>query len=303
MITTEVREELKRIQAELKKPFPAKVHEVRDLPGGGKKWVFLPWQLFRERLDEVCPEWIIDYSEIQYLNNDAICRAGITILGVRKEAIACVPISVLSSSGKEMTRGTAADRLAAKILKNCGEVWGIGRYIDNQEFTIRYLWERRQELDDKMQSELQRLIQQYKISSGASSKSKPQPKVEPSPFNKPQTGTSQQVQQQPTADLYPANNTVVKRIRTITGHDANWIYAQCGHYGYDRPAMMPPEDLEKLICDMCADFAFSVGAAVNRTGALTSIQSALNFAKQSGQPIVDAALMWLERHQSVSSSR
>ncbi|MBR8838147.1 MAG: hypothetical protein DSM106950_30135 [Stigonema ocellatum SAG 48.90 = DSM 106950] len=38
----------------------------------------------RDRLDEVCPDWIIDYSEIQYLGNDAICRCGITILGVRK---------------------------------------------------------------------------------------------------------------------------------------------------------------------------------------------------------------------------
>ncbi|MEH1821500.1 MAG: hypothetical protein V7L31_20875 [Nostoc sp.] len=163
MISPEIRVELRRIQAELKKPFPAKLHEFRELPGGGKKWVFLKWQTIREKLDEVAPEWISDYSEIQYLGNDAICRCGITILGVRKEAIASVPISITSSSGKEMSRGSAADRLAAESLKNTAEAWGVGRYLDDQVFTIRYLWERMSELDDAACGEVRRLSEQYKI--------------------------------------------------------------------------------------------------------------------------------------------
>lgn len=72
-------EELRRIQGELKRPFPAPLHEIRELPGGSKKWVFLRWQTVRERLDEVAPDWIIDHSEIQYLGNDAICRCGSTL--------------------------------------------------------------------------------------------------------------------------------------------------------------------------------------------------------------------------------
>jgi hypothetical protein len=163
MITSEIRDELRRIQAELKKPFPASLHEFRELPGGGKKWVFLKWQTIRERLDEVAPEWISDYSEIQYLGNDAICRCGITILGVRKEAIASVPISITSSSGKEMSRGSASDRLAAESLKNTAEAWGVGRYLDDQVFIIRYLWERMTELDDGACGEVRRLSEQYKI--------------------------------------------------------------------------------------------------------------------------------------------
>ncbi len=163
MMTPEIREELKRIQAELKKVFPVNRHEVRDLPGGQRKWVYLKWQTIRERLDEVCPDWIVDYSEIQYLGNDAICRCGISILGVRKEAIASVPISILSSKGNEMTRGSAADRLAAEAIKNSGEAWGVGRYLDDQQFTIRYLWEHMGELDEQMQGEVRRLSEQYKI--------------------------------------------------------------------------------------------------------------------------------------------
>jgi hypothetical protein len=171
----EIRVELRRIQAELKKPFPANLHEFREIPGGGKKWVFLKWQTIRERLDEVVPEWISDYSEIQYLGNDAVCRCGITILGVRKEAIASVPISITSSSGKEMSRGSAADRLAAEALKNGAETWGVGRYLDDQVFTIRYLWERMSELDDPACGEVRRLSEQYKIQTkSAQLQAKPQ---------------------------------------------------------------------------------------------------------------------------------
>ncbi len=176
MITPEIRQELRIIQSEFKKPLPVKLHEVRELPGG-KKWVFLPWQVIRDRLDEVYPEWIPDYSEIQYMGNDAICRCGISILGVRKEAIASVPISILSSNGREMARGSASDRLAAEAIKNAAETWGIGRYLDDQEFTIRYLWENKHHLSDEMNAELQRLVQQYKINTGAV-RTKPQLKDE-----------------------------------------------------------------------------------------------------------------------------
>lgn len=157
-------EELRQIQAELKKPLPAPLHEIRELPGGGKKWVFLKWQTVRERLDEVAPDWIIDHSEIQYLGNDAICRCGITILGIRKEAIASVPITLLSSKGNDMARGFAADRLAAEALKNAAETWGVGRYLDDQPFTIGYLWENRHKLDEKMVGEIRKLSEQYKLS-------------------------------------------------------------------------------------------------------------------------------------------
>lgn len=156
-------EELRHIQTELKRPISAPLHEIRELPGGAKKWVFLRWQTVRERLDEVVPSWTIDHSEIQYLGNDAICRCGITILGVRKEAIAAVPITLLSKQGNDMARGSAADRLAAEALKNAAETWGVGRYLDDQPFTIKYLWDNRHKLDDKMMGELRKLSEQYKM--------------------------------------------------------------------------------------------------------------------------------------------
>lgn len=112
-----------------------------------------------------------------------------------------------------MTRGSAADRLAAEALNNSSEQWHVGRYLDNQEFTIKYLWEHRHQLDDKMSQELQRLIQQYKISQGMIS-SKPKPKDKPGAFINAIAGESQ-----PSADLYPANNNIVKQVRAITRHE------------------------------------------------------------------------------------
>ncbi|MBD2771214.1 hypothetical protein [Iningainema tapete] len=311
-MTPEIREELKRIQSQLKKPFPAKLHEIRDLPGGGRKWVFLSWQVIRERLDDVCPEWIIDYSEIQYLNNDAICRAAITILGIRKEAIASVPISILSKGGNEMSRGSAADRLAAESLKNAAEQWGVGRYLDDQLFTIKYLWERMKELDDQMAGEVRRLSEQYKIDKGFIKPPIRQQKEEggllhalagiPAPDSKREAhGTKDFVPQaspkNSTQDLYPQNNLVVRQVRSVTGHDVNWIYAQCKLYECDRPGMMPSDVLEKLVADMCADWAVSSGAIPQRDGANTSIQGALEFGKRTGQSIASVALNWLERHK------
>ncbi|MBR8840426.1 MAG: hypothetical protein DSM106950_42190 [Stigonema ocellatum SAG 48.90 = DSM 106950] len=352
MITTGIREELKRIQSELKKVFPASRHEVRDLPGGQRKWVYLKWQTIRERLDEVCPDWIIDYSEIQYLGNDAICRCGITILGVRKEAIASVPISILSSKGNEMTRESAADRLAAEAIKNSGEAWGVGRYLDDQQFTIRYLWENMGELDEKMQGEVRRLSEQYKIQVGVRQSVTPKAYKETGfihavagisseslitegqrkrlwaiaknelklsddqiksalkhfGFEKTELITRDKydaviehlkslVRPSTQPDLYPANNDVVKQVRALTKHEPHWILAQCRHYGYDRPGMIPPTELEKLIADMCADWAVGVGVIGDRENAHTSIQGALAFAIAAGQPILGAAIEWLNRHQ------
>ena len=53
----DTKEELKKIQKQLKEPFAAYLHQVREIPGLDKKWVFVSWQSIRERLDDVCVDW------------------------------------------------------------------------------------------------------------------------------------------------------------------------------------------------------------------------------------------------------
>ncbi|MBO3463266.1 hypothetical protein G7B40_031325 [Aetokthonos hydrillicola Thurmond2011] len=357
MLTTEIREELTRIQVELKKVFPPEQHEIRDLPGNAGRWVYLRWQTIRERLDAVCPDWSNDHSEIQYLENEAVCRCGITILGVRKEAIASVPISLVSGKGKEMTRGSPADRLAAEGLKNAAEIWGVGRYLDDQKFVIHYLSDRLSELDENMQGEVRKLCEQYKIYTGVRQPQRKAPENEGSflhalagtnptlkisqrqrnrlwaigkselklsddqiksaykelGFEKCEDITPDKYEQvverlrslskaadnnvAPVQDLYPANNNIVRQIRSITKHQPDWILAQCKRYGYERPGAIPPEQISKLLADMCSDYAYTNGAVESREGACTSFSSAIAFAQTSGQPILQAALDWLGRHQ------
>lgn len=155
-------EQLKKIISELKKPLAPELHQIRDLPGGGK-WVYISWQTMRERLDQVCPDWTLDYSEITTIENHAFCRCGLTILDVRKEAFGNVIISVKSAQGKEMTRGSFGDRVTAEAFKNAAEQWGLGRYIDDQFGTIRYLMNHIDSLSEHAKKSLKVLANDYKI--------------------------------------------------------------------------------------------------------------------------------------------
>jgi hypothetical protein len=106
----ETREELKRIQSELRKPFPPESHGIRELPGRGY-WAFVAHHDYRERLDEVCPEWESSYTHIEQIASDVICKCTITILGISKQAIGSVPLVAAERNGKDVSRGSAADRL------------------------------------------------------------------------------------------------------------------------------------------------------------------------------------------------
>ncbi|MCC5644739.1 hypothetical protein LC607_17700 [Nostoc sp. CHAB 5824] len=267
MITSEIKDELRRIQAELKKPFPANLHEVRELPGSSKKWVFLRWQTIRERLDEIAPDWMSDYSEIQYIGNDAICRCGIAILGVRKEAIASVPISLQSKAGNEMTRGSAADRLAAEGLKNAAECWGVGRYLDDQPFTISYLWERMSELDDAMCGQVRLLSEQYKLRLKAAAV-EPDIKKSPELLSKPvRHNLLPQASQQPKQQQLPARKEVtkpsvvhpqdsrVRQIREIFNYPRDLVVEWLQFQDADRPSQLEPKIVNELVKTICLTWA------------------------------------------------
>jgi hypothetical protein len=127
----------------LKEPFPPELHVERDLPGGGK-WFYVTWQRIRERLDDVCPEWRIEYGTPFYLDKYCVVSCKLTIAGISREALGNAEIELLSKTGKDMSRGTAIERALADAFKNAAEAFGVCRYLDEQskdkrEFTIRYL--------------------------------------------------------------------------------------------------------------------------------------------------------------------
>lgn len=119
------------IIGQLKAWFPPEAHKERDLPGGGK-WMYIPWQAIRDRLDEVCPDWQVSYSAPQYLGDYCTITCTITIEGISKQGIGNAEIVLLSSSGKNMARGTPIERATADAFKAAAEAWGCCRYLDEQ---------------------------------------------------------------------------------------------------------------------------------------------------------------------------
>lgn len=154
--------QLQKIIGELKQPFAPTQHEIRELPGKGN-WIFIPWQAIRERLDEVYPEWTVDYSEIKIIETQAFCKCGITIANIRKEAYGDVPVVVLSSSGKDVSRGSFGDRVVAEAFKNAAEHWGVARYLDDQKFVISYLLDHADQLEPRFRNLLTSLAAAHKI--------------------------------------------------------------------------------------------------------------------------------------------
>jgi hypothetical protein len=130
--------DFQQILTELKKPFPPEAHKERQLPGGGR-WLFIPWQAIRERLDEVCPDWSVTWTSPEYIGELCVITCILKIGGVTRSAPGNAPIQMLSNSGKDMSRGTPIERAVADAFKNAAEAFGVGRYLDDQKFVAGYL--------------------------------------------------------------------------------------------------------------------------------------------------------------------
>ncbi len=132
---TIAKEEQREILKRLKEPFAPEDHQERVLPGSGK-WFFISWQKIRERLDDVCPDWEVDYSEPVYIDAYCTIRCTLTIAGIKRSA---------PGNGEiKNKRGTPIENATADAFKNAAEAFGVARYLDEQskearEFTIRYL--------------------------------------------------------------------------------------------------------------------------------------------------------------------
>ncbi|NJN38939.1 MAG: hypothetical protein HC790_09745 [Acaryochloridaceae cyanobacterium CSU_3_4] len=118
---------------QLKAPFPAADHQDRILPGGGK-WFFIPWQRIRKRLNEVCPDWSVSYSDPVIVGEYVVVRCQLTIEGLTREGVGND-----KAYPDKQTYGTPIERAIADAFKNAAEQFGVGAYLDNQEFVIKHM--------------------------------------------------------------------------------------------------------------------------------------------------------------------
>lgn len=123
---------LSEILPQLAAKFPAEDHDERQLPGGGRWW-YVKWQKIRDRLDEVCPDnWSVSYGTPSYLGDLCYVTCKLTICGVTREGVGSAQITLLSSSGKDMSRGNPIERSVADAFKNAAEQFRIAAYLDEQ---------------------------------------------------------------------------------------------------------------------------------------------------------------------------
>jgi len=218
-----MQQQLTELINRLKAPFLPAVHEIRELPGKGN-WIFVPWQNVRERLDEVYPEWTVDYSEIKIIDQLAFCKCGLTIANIRKEAYGDVPVAVLSSTGKDISRGSFGDRVVAEAFKNAAEHWGVCRYLDDQKFVISYLLDHIDDLDARIRTPLQSLAAAHKIQAS----DKPKPRVVPSPqkVKQPEQPEVKQPEQFITEDQAKQLWSTVREILNLSNQEVKNVLDQ-----------------------------------------------------------------------------
>lgn len=277
--------ELREILPALKAWFAPADHEERKLPGGGK-WFFVPWQRIRERLDEVCPEWSVHYSDPVDCLNVVVVRCRLTICGVTREGVGNSDIDL-----EKKGYGTPVERATADAFKNACESFGVCAYLDtqkdNREKFVGYM---HKQGDGRA----------YKAaydngwthhSEGAAEKEKPtKPLTLVPPSPKPQPAVNQKPQ-----GMYPQHNATVKRVRELTGHEAQEVINQCKVVSQgkrDRPDQLSPTELEQLLESLVVGWCSGHFPSVDH--ARTAYRGKVETLTASGAGIEDAIASFIE---------
>jgi hypothetical protein len=85
-------------------------------------------------LNEVCPDWTVTYSDPVIAAEYVVIRCQLTIGGLTREGVGND-----KAYPDKKTYGTPIERAIADAFKNAAEQFGVGAYLDNQDFVIRHL--------------------------------------------------------------------------------------------------------------------------------------------------------------------
>lgn len=279
-MTPQEREELRQIQKELRQPLPPVAHKIRELPGTSDLYIYLPWQTVRDRLEEVVPDYNLDFDDPVYdhTTNLVSIKATIEILGIKKSAIAATRISIFSKKGNNAEIGHCIDRLHAEAIKNAGEAWCIGRYLDEQVSVYKMLWDNQSELDPETRGKLNQMKGQfYKQLREYTTPQKPSVPAKP----KPETVAE---------SLFPQHNQLIREVRSVTGHPPAEIIYRCKALGGDSPSQLNPDKIQQLAMGLALDWGAS--RFDSRGSAEMSLKSKI--AVYGSQRLREAIVSWME---------
>jgi hypothetical protein len=311
------RKELAEIVQQLQEPFPAIAHSIRKLPGNNL-YIYLNWEVIRDRLLDVVPDYELDYTvpSMDLTTNRCITKATITILGISKTELGDVPVSEKNNDGRETTRGTACDRSKAEAFKNAAEAWGIGTYLNDQYYCYKLLEADKANISEDYRNKLNVLANQLKsqltkgdirsqayvlAKNGKTSVSAPAPSVSPSKprpqqVKEPQ-GSIVALQQY----LYPTHNAFTTSfLEEFSFSEARQFVMDtiAGEFPGKRfPGDLPREDFMEILGLVAARWATINGLFQDTQLALTAFQGrmAIIGAAQGGltlEQFKEEAIAW-----------
>ena len=214
------------------------------------------------------------------------------ILGVVKEALGY-------GKAHEKWQGTRIENAEADLMKNLAEAHGVGRYLDNQQQTIEHIWKNAKD-DPQVMAMARKLAVQYNLQlkaqieeDNAIAEGKdipvPKPRVEKANLLEAMSAPPAKSSK---LSLYPRHNTVVKQVRTLTGHDGAAVVSYCNKYGAQAPEQLSPELLEKLLASLAMDWAKD--KFQDEKLAMTSYQGKVGVLTAAGVSLGDAIASWIE---------
>lgn len=128
------------ILAELSKPFPKHQHRSRKLPGGGT-YIYIPWDFYMERLNQVCGlAWSSECSDYLVTGDYLSVRCTLRIHEAARVGVAAIhTFPALNEEGKEKIIGTPPQNCFRSAFVDACYQFGVGRYLDDQKKVREWL--------------------------------------------------------------------------------------------------------------------------------------------------------------------
>lgn len=223
----------------LKAPFPPDDHKERSLPGGGR-WFFIPWQKIKERLDEACPEWGCSFSDPVIAGELVVIRCRITIAGVTREGVGNADSAGDRTSSGGYKFGSPIEKATADAIKNAAEMFGVGAYLDDQKFVVKYLHSKGDGRGVKFYQE-----NDYKAHGAMGNLKAPVPGTPPSPSPVARAGAG-------TRKINSEQAKTFCTLATESGYCKEGAIALLSAYGLSSSSDIP-ESLYQEICRQASD--------------------------------------------------
>ncbi|NEP55902.1 MAG: hypothetical protein F6K31_02615 [Symploca sp. SIO2G7] len=303
---------LKNLYPQLKAWFPPEAHKLRKLPGGGT-WYYVPWQIMRDRLDEIYPDWEIDYTDPIQRGEQVIVKCHLTIAGVTRVGFGNSHTEFENWEDEKKQRGTPEERAIACAFKRAMEQFGICRYLDIQTGQEKHTEQEKAQLRDFIKY------------MGRRNPSDRRDNQDPGAYNlayrngwikdaqgnpaknshkKSQASKPKPVSNSNVVSLvsgsYPEHNRLVKAIRKITGHQPDVIVAWCQSKGVKQPSELPPEKAYQLLTSLVAGWLQSA-KGLTESGAIKTLHAKIDhLVGNQGINYLEAVAIALDELQQLS---